>query len=204
MLGVLVLGTGVAAPAWAAPADQAPTDDLPHCVVTAVEVSDRDAGPVPPAECFATFAEAIAAATGGRVRLAADARTVDQTTLDAAAPMFAPGSIEPSATIIGIEYEHKNFGGWSYVIQSTNWRGCAGYSYRISSLPSGRNNEISSARTYASCKSNHYSGTNLTGSRYLCGCSQMGAMNDQTSSIFFSSTGFVSSPGNVSSTGFRR
>jgi hypothetical protein len=179
------VGSGLAAPAWAADpsASQAPSSAKPHCVVTAVEVNR--AAPVAGPRCFATFAEAVFEATDGRVSLPAGARELDQRTLDAANRVNAT-----SATVIGIEYENKYFLGWSYVIQSTNSRGCAGYSYRVPTLPSNRDNEISSARTYSGCRSSHYSGTNFTGSRYLCGCSQMGTMNDQTSSIFFSATGY--------------
>lgn len=185
VLGVLFLCIGVATPAWAAPIDQTPST-RPHCVVTAVDANTDST--LPNLRCFPTFAEAIAVATDGRVVLPPDAQTVDQNTLNAGL-----GQNSLSAIVIGIEYENKNFGGWSYVIQSTNSRGCNGYSYRINTLPSGRNNEISSARTYAGCKSSHYSGTYMTGSRYLCGCSQMGTMNDQTSSIYFSATGYRSS-----------
>lgn len=95
------------------------------------------------------------------------------------------------ATVIGIEYETSGFGGWSYLIQSTSPEGCkTGYTYKVPTLPANRDNKISSARSYTGCKSRHFSGTNMTGSTYLCGCSQMGAMNDQTSSIRFSSSGY--------------
>jgi hypothetical protein len=189
VLAVLVIGVGLGtAPAMAAsvkPGSQV-SAELPHCVVSAMEVNK--AGPVAAPRCFRTFAAAVAAATNGRVKLPPDATTVDEATLNSGPE--SPNST--SATVIGIEYEHKYFAGWSYIIQSTNQHGCYGYSYRIPSLPSNRNNEISSALTYNGCKSSHYSGTNLTGSRYLCGCSQMGSMNDQTSSIFFSRTGYLS------------
>ena len=187
MSAVLVIGFGAASPAWAVPpADLDPVETLPHCVVTAVEVGNDAALPAP--RCFETFAEAIAEATDGRVLLPKDAQSVDQDTLDDG---IDPDGLESSlATVIGIEYEHKSFGGWSYVIQSTNSRGCVGYSYRVSTLPGSRNNAISSARTYGGCRSAHYSGTYFTGSRYLCGCAQMGTMNDKTSSIFFSATGY--------------
>jgi hypothetical protein len=154
-------------------------------VITAVATNDPT--PMPAPRCFATFAEAIAEATNGLVQLPTDARTVDQQTLDG----IGPNGLETTTgSVIGIEYQHKNFGGWSYIIQSTNSHGCNGYTYLVPSLPSSRNNQISSARSYTGCKSNHYSGAYLTGSRWLCGCSQMGFMNDQTSSIYFSSTGY--------------
>jgi len=188
VFAVLLLGTWVAGPASAAAVGSTPSDALPHCVVTAVEVGSPAPAAAP--RCYATFADAIAAATNGRVRLPADAQTVDQRTLDDKTGIGSNGLQTGSSIVIGIEYQHKDFGGWSYVIQSTNGRGCYGYSYRVPSLPSNRNNEISSARSYGGCKSGHYSGTNMTGSRYLCGCSQMGAMNDQTSSILFSATGY--------------
>jgi len=187
-LAVVVVGSGLAAPAWAGDtsADQAPSSAAPHCVVTAVDANQS--APVAAPRCFATFAEAVFEATDGRVMLPPDARVLRQRTLNAAYKFdLRPNAT--SATVIGIEYENKYFGGWSYVIQSTNSRGCQGYSYRVPTLPSNRDNQISSARTYSGCKSSHYSGTYFTGSRYLCGCSQMGTMNDKTSSIFFSATG---------------
>lgn len=193
LLAVLVVVSGLAGPARAESgsiADGDPPENtvLAHCVVTAVQVGVVSPASNAPARCFATFAEAIAEATNGAVMLPPDADTLEQEMLDVGYPPMPGGSL--TATVIGIEYEHKYFGGWTYVIQSTNVRGCNGYNYRVPSLPSARNNEISSAKTYAGCKSSHFSGSNLTGARYLCGCAQMGSMNDQTSSIFFSATGY--------------
>ena len=189
IIGALVLGSSLlASPASAASADRAPAEGREHCVVTVAPLGNLPAEPVRAPRCFATFAEAIADATEGRVVLPDDATTVDQETLNS--DLGGNGVETVSATVIGIEYQHKYFGGWSYVIQSTKPQGCYGYSYRVPSLPTNRNNQISSARTYAWCKSSHFSGTNMTGSRYLCGCSQMGVMNDQTSSIYFSATGY--------------
>lgn len=146
--------------------------------------------PVPGPRCFPTFAEAVAEATNGAVRLPANARTLEQSDLDAGRTLAQPAS--NMATVIGIEYENSQFGqtgGWSFVIQSTNSRGCAGYSYRLSSLPSSRDNAISSAKSYSGCRSAHFSGINLSGSKYLCSCTSMGTMNNRTSSIKFSSSG---------------
>jgi hypothetical protein len=189
IVGALVLGSSLlASPASAAPAERGPAEVLRHCVVTVAPVENASGKPLPAPRCFATFAEAIWEATEGRVQLPADATTVDQETLDMG--LGGNGFETVSATVIGIEYQHRDYYGWSYVIQSTKVQGCAGYSYRVPTLPANRNNEISSAKAFASCKSSHFSGTNMTGSRYLCVCAQMGTMNDQTSSIFFSRTGY--------------
>lgn len=186
-LAVLAFGTGHVAPAVADADARVSVESRPHCILTAV--SDNDPGrPVPAPRCYATFAESVAAATNGRVVLPANATTVTQEQLDSGG--LGNDLETTSATVLGIEYDTKDFKGWSYLIQTTNPRGCYGYSYKVSTLPSNRDNKISAARTYNGCKSSHYSERYLVGSRYLCGCSQMGTMSDKTSSIYFSSTGY--------------
>lgn len=157
----------------------------PHCVVHAVPADSVAASrPVTPT-CFASFAEAISFATDGAVNLEASATMVSQAQLDAGrarSPM--------ASTVIGIEYEDTNFGGDDWIVAVAS--GCAdGGTERWTSVLTGTSwdNEISSARTYAGCKSRHHENSNFTGGSYLCGCSQMSVMSDETSSIRWSTTG---------------
>ncbi len=176
------------------------------CVIKLVGANASDAAGMAAADranaaatprCFDTFAEGIAYATGGRVSLPASATTVSEARL--AAPgvgAFRKGAaaVTPEAaaasTVIGIEYKDANFGGSSWIVSVS--AGCAGgRAYSYSSLaPYGWNNTIGSARTYASCKSAHYQYDNFTGPNILCGCAAMGALNDLSSSIRWSESGY--------------
>jgi hypothetical protein len=88
-------------------------------------------------------------------------------------------------TVISIDYRDSNFSGstLTWVVDSS-YGGCTtGYSYAAPSMPSGWNDVVSSARTYAGCSYNrHYEHTNYGGSKIDCYCATMGAMNDKTSS----------------------
>jgi len=141
------------------------------------------AGPLPAPRCFRTFADAIADATSGTVRLDEDAHTLSRSELRL-------GRAWRTSTVLGIEYDKASYGGWSYVIQGAGDSGCRlGARYKVPTLPGTRNNAISSARAFGGCKSRHFSGPNLTGTSHLCSCASMGLMDNQTSSIRFTSTG---------------
>lgn len=161
-------------------------DALTHCVVRSHAV--RDGEPLRPERlpaavptCFPTFSAAIEFATRGRVRLP-DTMTVEELDDDL---LNGPDLGTLATYVIAIEYEHINYGGASYTI--TNGNTCHGYQHSISSMPSGWNDVISSARAYAGCNhSYHYEHINFVGAIVDCHgtCSWIGdAMNDRTSSI---------------------
>ncbi len=127
--------------------------------------------------CFQTFAEAIHAATGGAVTLAAGTTPsqLTQSMLD----------VPSTSTVIGVDYMDSGFYGGSLTwSESSDIYGCTdGSYYAAPTIPSGWNDDVSSARSYGGCATyNHFENTYYGGSKLTCTCSTMGVMNDQTSS----------------------
>ena len=131
--------------------------------------------------CFNKFSDALAAATGGKVRVAHSFRPDDlaQDTLDTTT----------ADTVIGIDYGNSNFGSSTYTWWTTHTAGCTDGTSYGGNLPSSWNDEISSARGYGGCNHmNHYENANYGGSMISCrqdwtSCDTMGVMNDETSSV---------------------
>ena len=152
---VLIAVCGLALAAMAAPATAAPASPSADRPHCVLTAQDiRVDRPAAPVRCFATFAESLEAVTVS------------------------------GATVIGIEYDGKRFGGWSYVIQSS--ASCSdGATLGIPLLPGRANNQIDSARTYAGCQATHWSKANYQGDQIVCGCSTMPGMSNRTTSILF-------------------
>lgn len=155
-----------------------------HCVVETIAVGEGEPQPenVTPADprCFQTFSEAIFAATGGAVSVSPNAKPGDLN------EQAMPSDLQPAASyVIGIEYQHANYGGSSIVYRNAHT--CNGYQHSVAFVGSGWNDRISSARAYSGCNhSVHYEHSNFGGALRDCGgaCSYIGdAMNDKTSSI---------------------
>lgn len=91
-----------------------------------------------------------------------------------------------ASTVIGIFYEHNNYGGASYAASVTQ-NGCYGYSHGYTSLaPLGWDNRITSFKSYSNCKTAIFENTNYGGASYgyYVNSSNVGAaMNDRASSI---------------------
>jgi hypothetical protein len=157
-----------AAPAAAAAAQ--------HCAGEAVAAPD---GPV----CFKTFSAAIAYATDGRVVLPIDATSVTQVELDLGSALSLSLSLTLT-TVIGIDYEGGGYTGSTFVWYTTNAVGCStGISYFASSMPSGWDNRVSSAKGFAGCNTyTHYQDPSYGGATQVCTCSTMGFMDNRTSS----------------------
>ncbi len=160
----------------------------PHCIATTVATPRGQAVPTdvaPPAvQCFATFADAMSAATQGRVRLPASATpaTVDDRTLNGGAQASS------SDFVIGIEYVDINDGGASIIFHSDTT--CDGFNHGVPDLRFfGWNDQISSALAFSDCNNSfHYENINFGGAMVNCGsgCTSLGpVMNDQTSSILW-------------------
>lgn len=180
LLTTVVAMTGTAVPVLAAGAAHGPSASRPHCVVTAQSMEDTGRPDRP--RCFPTFARAVADATDGAVKLDADATVLREADL-----VRMP--VSSSKSIVGVEYQHAGFGGWTLTVVGSN-QGCTtGSTFRVASLAPAYDDQISSAKTYGGCKSRHYSAAGLSGASYLCGCASMGSMSDRTSSIYFSRTG---------------
>lgn len=130
-----------------------------HCLV----------GPRRPLECYPTEAEALYAASAGRVKLPKGKTARDLSD----AELFGATS-----TIQAILYKDANYGGASLSLVNDT---CSGWN----NLASSWNDVVSSART-ASCGVTLYVDTNLSGSSLSIsppGSTYVGnSMNDQTSS----------------------
>jgi len=147
-----------------------------HCVVRIEPVKPGETvSKMSETTCFGSFSEAIGAATGGAVRLASNVRPADVTE-----EMLKSTS---GGTVISIDYKNPNFSGSTLVWSTSISSGCYGYSYYAPTMPSGWNDVVSSARTFASCNYNpHYENTYYGGALLYCECATMGIMNDRTSS----------------------
>lgn len=160
-----------------------------HCIAAAVATPIGEppakATSAVPLQCFATFSEAIFAATNGRVRLPASATpaTVNERTLNSGA-----GLATSSDFVIAIEYQDSNHGGNSLIVPSSVT--CDGFDLSYASLsPFGWNDKISSAFAFSGCNNSfHYEHDNFGGAVFNCftNCDNLGAaMNDRTSSILW-------------------
>lgn len=171
-----------------------PSAERPHCVATSVAQPIGANTPMPPAKssvppvrCFATFSEAIFAATSGRVQLAQSAtpETVDEQTLNGDKTTNATFAISPNATfVIGLENEHINFQGATFTVSSGVT--CVGFTHTFSfANVAGWNDVISSARAFSNCNHSIHFDNIFSGSQIDCGtsCSSMGAMNDHTTTV---------------------
>jgi hypothetical protein len=156
-----------------------------HCVVSSnaqpIGGTAGPAGSVAPARCFATFQEAIFAATNGRVQLPSSVsrEAMDDRMLNGNA------LIQNASFVIGIEFVDSNFQGATLTI--TNSVTCIGFTHTIASMPAGWNDVVSSAKAFSNCNhSVHFENSNFGGASIDCGagCGFIGgALNDRTSSI---------------------
>ncbi|MGL5852471.1 MAG: hypothetical protein ACRCZD_16965 [Phycicoccus sp.] len=168
-----VLAWGTATAAHAEAASSAPTTGAApgaHCVVTA---TPDTATPEVSIECFDTLADSSAFARGASTASGIGAADV------------------AASTVVGIEYQDSGFGGGSLTLTAAaDGFSCSGGRFvNFPTLPSGWDNTIGSARSYAGCKSGHYRYTDNGGPVVICGCSSLGSLDDRTSSIRFSASG---------------
>ena len=135
---VTALLVPLAGPASAAPAAAARGA---HCVL--------DAGSATPA-CYATFPEAIAAATKGRVRApdspaaaAADTRFADQ---------LAAAGLAAGTYVVGVEWTSASYTGTSLTLKASGpCDNSLDADYAWDTLPAGWNDVITSFRSYNNC-----------------------------------------------------
>ena len=172
----LLVVTTVALAALAGPTPSAAAAQSRQCIA-----QPQPDGQAPAMDCFATFAQAIAAATTGRVQLPPNAAP----SLLPAADVDAAGNVDdsPSTTvIIGID-----FTGTSYSGSSLTWYQSAGCgSYQASSMPAGWNDVIESVANYSGCGTTLYQNINFGGSTFSVGIDgsapTLGSFNDEASS----------------------
>jgi hypothetical protein len=132
--------------------------------------------------CFDTFSEAIQAATKSRVLLDPSIRpeNITETMLNNVEGI----DLDAVQVVIGIDWDYSNYGGSTYTWVVSNY-GCSDtIQYSVSSMPSGWNDRVSSAKGYSNCSFYHYQNTNFGGSSVVCNpnCSSMGALDNSTSS----------------------
>jgi hypothetical protein len=171
-----VIGPAVTAQA-AGPETSAAAVKNRHCVAQIEPMADgQKVSASTDRGCFATFAEAISAATSGAVSLSADA-TPDS---------IAESDVAPSAiTLIGIDYDGRNFRGNSFVWYANNRFGCFGGRSYVANMPGSFNNRLSSTRGFSGCGRNtSYDGFFQTGDWVRCfsSCSYVGGFMDNRAS----------------------
>jgi hypothetical protein len=160
--------------------------NTPHCVSEAAPIRsdlDQKQAVAKHIGCFKTFAEAIFVATDGTVHL--DSSVTPET--------LTQDMLQPSATsssvVIGVDYGAIEFNTGH---GTHTWTGAQGpcsptLGYGASSMPSGWNDAVSSARSYSDCnKYKHFEHTWSQGTSITCSqgdaCRLMGYMDNKTSS----------------------
>jgi hypothetical protein len=183
-LGICSMTAGAGVQAQGTGNNQSST--RPHCVSELAPIRPGEtASVVTPRGCFATFAEAIAAATNGSVKLARNVRPQSLTN-----EMLAPASVTGS-TVIGIHYQYYNFSendpSWTWT--TTQLAACNGYTYGERTMPSWWwNNSVSSAKPFDNCtrfENYDLESWDPSGDKIVCnssGCPTMGTMDNRTSS----------------------
>lgn len=175
IIAATVLGSAILSPIAAADGEQ-------HCVAQASVVGTATSGETA-VVCFPTFAQAAAFATGGALVLPAD--TPSQLLTPAQIQAVEAGGA--GSTLLGIDYEHINFGGTSLWWYGNNGP-CDVSDYFVDFYPFAWRDKVSSAVAYNNCNHwYHYSDAGRNGVRIDCAyCTQMGAMNDATWSAYWS------------------
>jgi hypothetical protein len=146
-----------------------------HCVH---DLSDRTQ------QCFATFTEAIAAATDGAIT---DAPA--QPAQAVADPAFAQRlDAVASSAVLGISWANINYSG-----SSVTWTASFGcddsvdVDWQVSNVGSTWNDRISSAQSFSHCQSKYWENAGFTGqsTAWFTSASTFGTMNDKATSIKF-------------------
>jgi hypothetical protein len=98
-----------------------------------------------------------------------------------------------AATVVGVMYQHSNYGGaqLTHTVTPNGFTCTASLSnvdVQYASMPSGWNDVVSSHRGYANCWARLYEHSNYGGALldYAGSRSSLGAMNDKTSSVRYS------------------
>lgn len=162
-----------------------------HCYALIAPIAEGNDGSsgIIKSECFDNFADSIYAATNGRVQIDRSTQPgeVSNEILNSSNGLSSPSS----QVVIGIDWDSTNFGGSSNT-WAVSGSGCSStVQYSASSMPSGWDNRVSSARGYSGCNYfYHYQNTNFGGSSIVCNteCATMGSLDNATSSEKWSYT----------------
>lgn len=158
-----------------------------HCVahLEPVDPDSKEDSKLAQLGCFDTFSKAISVATDGVVNLSNDVSPNELT--DEMLRDKGMGS-NASSVVIGVDYHWQYFDSFGGTFTWSVSSGCSsGVSYRVSSMPSGWNDYVNSARSFSNCnKYYHYEHTNYGGTSITCNmgniCNTMGYMAGKTSS----------------------
>jgi hypothetical protein len=166
-----------------------------HCVIKLAPLRPgQHTSDILGSSCYRTFAEAIAAATGGRVHLASTIRPQDLTQAMLNTSLNATSQSQPASNISNTQYILSDEY-WDWHDTGATWTpsGSAPCSssigYSLSYVGDTWNDQISSATGYSGCNHvKHWDNRGFKGSNIMCTnspstCWTMGAMNDHTSSI---------------------
>jgi hypothetical protein len=159
-LALATAGTAQAEAIEGAPEGVAPK---PNCVVKGSPIKPGEStSAVTYVGCFDTFAEAMAAATGGKARLPAGFT----------AEMVVEGDMVPEATILAIDYDRTFFRGprtLTYLTDDPTGCFVPVTGFRFDVLPIGFRNFAASTRTFSGCRRNDtFPGVFLTGLGFRC------------------------------------
>lgn len=174
MVTLILAATAFVFPVTASAASNHPAR---HCTaqLAPLEVGQK-ASRILSQACFATFSEAIAFASGGRIHVGPNATPKD----------ISPESLT-SGFVLGIDFQNGSFSGSSFTATgSTECTG--GHNFAITSMPGGWDNIVSSNYPSSGCnRARHWENTSYGGALIDCrpdqNCYYIGnAMNDRTSS----------------------
>jgi hypothetical protein len=158
-----------------------------HCVGRLVPVAPRDSSGVIKARaetigCYTTFAGAMRVATRGALRLPANfkASNLTQAMLDK-----VQGDAPDTTYVLSNEYDGSSYTGttwtWTASGQCTSTT-----SWTLSYVGSSENDKYNSSKAFSGCNTeNHYWNSQFGPPIYPCtpNCSDMGSMDNQTSSL---------------------
>jgi hypothetical protein len=148
MAGLLTIAVATAAePTVMQPEAAEGGDPGQHCAAVVEPVrKGQEASKVTEIGCFASFPQAIAAATGGEVQLPGSAtpESVDGTNVNTEA-----------VRLIGIDYDSRSYRGRSFSWFASNAFGClGGRFYRATYLGKSFDNKLTSTRGFGFCSRN--------------------------------------------------
>jgi hypothetical protein len=180
---LLILSTTAAVMLFSAPAgalaatSSSPSSSAPAGTACVARALPDGSTAKPVMHCYATFAQAIRVATGGRVSLPATA-TPESVTPD----QLNAGTTGPDASyVLSIDFRNNNFGSPTLTWNESSKCG----KFQSATMPSGWNNDISSVANYNGCATTLYNNTNFTGATYSIGkngsAASLGSFNDEAS-----------------------
>jgi hypothetical protein len=155
-----------------------------HCVSQAVRAGSNERPPQP--RCYASFAQAIRAATHGAVVLKEGATRVTQEQLNDGYAKLRAKNVTFSYAVIGVSYWNLNYTGST--LTHTAAYGCDNRTdkdWQLGYVGSSWNDKISSAQGFSNCLGRYWEHANFAGRGIATNWAYDRYMNDRTSSIYW-------------------